>query len=279
MGAESHAAVFAGLPTGTIGYPGSAHQVVQAPAPRPGRSRTGWGVVAVTLVTGAVLAGGITAAAIWLTSDRSASPSDTARVKVDAVAPGTSAPPSVSASVAPTGAAAVPSVSGASPSASADSPEGIVRQVQGLLDENAPLLSRVRKAIAMAKDCSQGAGPVRDARDDLEAVAEAREGFARKIGPLTLQADGDLVEALDALSRGWTESAEADRAYSPWASDIVEFVTDDPVYGCGHGGAPGADYAVGTHNTEAAKAKQQFAELWNPIALRYGLTKVDYTHI
>ncbi|MFI0960426.1 hypothetical protein ACH4S8_03230 [Streptomyces sp. NPDC021080] len=305
-GAGNHAAAFASLPTGNMAYPapapqvvhgpvpqvvhgpvpqvvhGPVPQVVHGPVPQPGRRKIGWGVVALTLVASAVLAGGVTAAAIMLASDRSASPSHTTRATDDAVVPGTatSGPPSAPASAAPTGTSAVPSDSGASPSASVGSPEDIVREVQSLLDENDPLRTRVQKAIARAKDCSEGAGPVRDARDDLEAVAEAREGFVKKLAPLTPQADGDLAEALNALSLAWTESAEADRAYSLWASDTVEFVTDDPIYGCGHDGQPGADYRAGTHNAEATKAKERFATLWNSIALQYdGLTPVDADHI
>ncbi|MGW3917317.1 hypothetical protein ACWEBX_38430, partial [Streptomyces sp. NPDC005070] len=55
-GAETHAAAFAGLPTGSMAYPGSPHQVVHAPEqPRPVRRRIGWGVITATVVASAVL--------------------------------------------------------------------------------------------------------------------------------------------------------------------------------------------------------------------------------
>ncbi|MFE1291074.1 zinc ribbon domain-containing protein [Streptomyces sp. NPDC058751] len=288
-GAGNHAAAFAALPTGNMAYPGYAHQVVHYSAPQPERRRIGWGVITVTLVATAVLAGGVTAAGVWLTSQRPASQPHTTRATEDAVVPGTGtpAPPAAPAPVAP-GASSVPSTpstpstpsdTGVSSSAPVSSPADIVRQVQDLLDDNDSLRTRVQKAVTDARNCAQDVDPVRDARDDLEAVADARESFVRKIDPLKSQATGDLAEALDALALAWTESAEADRAYSLWASGIVDFMTNNPVYGCTPGSTQGESDEAGPHNKAADKAKHRFAELWNPIASRYGLAPVDEKHI
>ncbi|MEU6277139.1 zinc-ribbon domain-containing protein [Streptomyces populi] len=279
-GAENHAAAFADLPTGNMTPPGVVHpavhapvpQVVHAPVPRPGRREIGWGVVTVTLVASAVLAGGVTAAGVWLTSHRSASPAHTTRATDDAVVPGaaTSGPPSAPVPAAPT----VPSGSEVSPSASQLSPEDIVTRVQALLEENAPQRQRVSKAVTAGGSCSHGAKPVKHARDELLEVAVKRDDLARRVDLLAPQADGDLAEALDDLSRAWTVSAKADRGYASWVSETVDFINQFGVMGCGHSETR-IDPLPKDHDAEATAAKQDFAALWNPIALRYGLTEVD----
>ncbi|MEW2756576.1 hypothetical protein AB0944_28895 [Streptomyces sp. NPDC048399] len=273
-GAETHAAVFAGLPTGGMAYPGSPHEVVHAPGqPRPVPRRIGSGVITATLVASAVLAGGATAAAIWLTSDRSAPSSHTARGTDDAVPPGAGAPSpsSAPASVAPTG----PSGTGVSPSVSESAEEDIATQVQTLLEENAPQRGRVAKALTAGGSCSHGKKPVEDARDDLLDVAAKRDDLARRVDLLTPRAEGDLAEALGDLSRAWTASAKADRGYASWVAHTADWLDEFGVTACGHSETRYTDDLPRTHDAEATAAKRDFVDLWSPIALRYGLPQVD----
>ncbi|MFF3446261.1 hypothetical protein ACFYXJ_03850 [Streptomyces sp. NPDC002667] len=278
-GAGPHAAAFANLPTGSMAYPAAGQQAVHAPVPRiphapapqPGRRRIGWGVVAVTLVTSAVLAGGLTAAGIWLTSDRSASPAHTTRATGDAV-PSAAGAPSSSSAPAPVDPSA-PSGSDVSPSASQLSPEDIARQVDGLLEENAPQLGRVGNAITAGSSCSHGAKPVEDAREELLEVAVKRDDLARRVDLLAPQADGDLAEALGDLSTAWTASAKADRGYASWVSQTVDYINEFGITGCGHSETRNLGDLPTTHDAEATAAKRHFAALWNPIARQYGLTE------
>lgn len=275
------AAAFAHLPTGSMAYPAAGQQAVHAPvpqiphapAPQPGRRRIGWGVVAVTLVTSAVLAGGLTAAGIWLTSDRSASPAHTTRATGDAVPPAAGAPSSSSAP-APVDPSA-PSGSEVSPSASQLSPKDIARQVDGLLEENAPQLGRVGNAITAGSSCSHGAKPVEDAREELLEVAVKRDDLARRVDLLAPQADGELAEALGDLSTAWTASAKADRGYASWVSQTVDYINEFGIIGCGHSETRNLGDLPTTHDAEATAAKRDFAALWNPIARQYGLTERD----
>ncbi|MGQ4377621.1 hypothetical protein ACN6K9_008320 [Streptomyces sp. SAS_267] len=273
-GAETHAAVFAGLPTGSLAHPGSPHEVIHAPEqPRPVQRRIGWGVITATLVASAVLAGGATAAAIWLTSDRSAPPSHTARATDDAVPPGAGAPSpsSAPASVAPT----TPSGTGVPPSASDSAEADIATQVQTLLEENAPQRGRVAKALTAGGSCSHGKKPVEDAQDDLLDVAAKRDDLARRVDLLTPRAEGDLAEALSDLSRAWTASAKADRGYASWVSQTADWLDEFGVTACGHSETRYTDDLPRAHDAEATEAKRDFVDLWNPIALRYGLPQVD----
>lgn len=273
-GAGPHAAVFAGLPTGSMAYPGSPHQVVHAQEqPRPVRRRIGWGVITATLVASAVLAGGASAAAIWLTSDRSAPSSHTARATDDAAPPaaGAPSPSSAPASVTPTG----PSGAGVSPSASDQAEEDIATQVQSLLEENAPQRGRVAKALTAGGSCSHGKKPVEDAHDELLDVAVKRDDLARRVDLLTPRADGDLAEALGDLSRAWTASAKADRGYASWVSETADWLDEFGVTACGHSETRITDDLPRTHDDEATEAKRDFVDLWNPIALRYGLPQVE----
>ncbi|MEV6196207.1 hypothetical protein AB0M19_27865 [Streptomyces sp. NPDC051920] len=277
-GAGQHAAAFAGLPTGTMTHPGSAHQAVHAPEqPRPVRRRIGWGVVTATLVASAVLAGGATAAALWLTSDRQPSPSHAARAAGDTVRPGTGAPSPSSAadSVAPV----EPSGPDASPSSSESAEADIAQQVQSLLEENAPQRGRVAKALTAGGSCSHGTKPVEDARDELLDVASKREDLARRVGLLVPQADGDLAEALGDLSRAWTASAKADRGYASWVSETADWLDEYGVTACGHSETRSTADLPTDHDAEATAAKHGFVALWNPIASRYGLPEADASHL
>ncbi|MFF3883780.1 hypothetical protein [Streptomyces sp. NPDC001914] len=277
-GAGQHAAAFAGLPTGTMAHPGSAHQVVPAPEqPRPVRRRIGWGVVTATLVASAVLAGGATAAALWLTSERQPSPAQAARATGDTVRPGAGAPSPSSA--ADSGAPVEPSGSDASPSSSESAEEDIAQQVQSLLEENAPQRGRVAKALIAGGSCSHGTKPVEDARDELLDVASKREDLARRVGLLLPQADGDLAEALGALSRAWTASAKADRGYASWVSETAVWIDETGVKACGHSETRSTADLPTDHDAEATAAKHGFVALWNPIASRYGLPQADASHL
>ncbi|MGW0965105.1 hypothetical protein [Streptomyces sp. NPDC002516] len=277
------AAAFANLPTGSMAYPAAVQQAVHAPAPhipaapapapRPGRRRIGWGVVAVTLVTSAVLAGGLTAAGMWLLSGRSAAPAHPTRATGDAVPSAAGAP---SASTAPvSGAPTVPSGSEVSPSASRLSSEDIARQVDGLLEEDAPQRGRVGKAITAGSSCSHGTKPVEDAREELLEAAVKRDDLARRVDLLAPQADGELAEALGDLSTAWTASAKADRGYASWVSQTVDFINEFGISGCGKSETRNPGDLPTTHDDEATAAKRDFAALWNPIARQYGLTERD----
>ncbi|MEU4089536.1 hypothetical protein [Streptomyces aureus] len=305
------APAFANLPTGSMPHPGVAHpalqapahpavhasvpvphgvhapapyavhapmpQVVHAPVPQPARRKIGWGVVVVTLVASAVVAGGVTAAGVWLTSDRSAPSSHTTRATEDAVAPGAGAPSTSStpAPAAPVDPSTVPSGSDVSPSASQLSPEDIANQVQSLLGESALQRGRVSKAITTGRSCSNGSRPVRDAQKDLIKVAGKRDDLARQVDLLAPQADGDLAEALGDLSRAWSASADADRGYASWVSQTADWIDEYGVTACGHGETRTLADLPKDHDDEANEAKRDFATLWNPIALRYGLTEVE----
>ncbi|MEU4169140.1 hypothetical protein AB0F46_19990 [Streptomyces sp. NPDC026665] len=277
-GAGQHAAAFAGLPTGTMAHPGSAHQVVHAPEqPRPVRRRIGWGVVTATLVASAVLAGGATAAALWLTSERQPSPAQAARATGDTVRPGAGAPSPSSAadSVAPV----EPSGSDASPSSSESAEADVAQQVQSLLEENAPQRGRVAKALTAGSSCSHGTKPVEDARDELLDVASKREDLARRVGLLVPQADGDLAEALGDLSRAWTASAKADRGYASWVSETAGWLDEYGVTACGKSETRSTADLPTDHDAEATAAKHGFVALWNPIASRYGLPQADASRL
>ncbi|MFF4535121.1 hypothetical protein [Streptomyces aureus] len=305
------APAFASLPTGSMPHPGVAHparqapahpavhasvpvphgvhapapyavhapmpQVVHAPVPQPARRKIGWGVVVVTLMASAVVAGGVTAAGVWLTSDRSATSSHTTRATEDAVAPGAGAPSSSStpAPAAPVDPSTVPSGSDVSPSASQLSPEDIANQVQSLLGESALQRGRVSKAITTGQNCSNGSRPVRDAQKDLLKVAGKRDDLARQVDLLAPQADGDLAEALGDLSRAWTASAEADRGYASWVSQTADWIDEYGIYACGKSETRTLADLPKDHEDEANKAKRDFATLWNPIAVRYGLSEVE----
>ncbi|MGW1532886.1 hypothetical protein [Streptomyces aureus] len=305
------APAFAGLPTGSMPHPGVAHpalqapahpavhasvrvphgvhapapyavhapmpQVVHAPVPQPARRKIGWGVVVLTLVASAVVAGGVTAAGVWLTSDRSATSSHTTRATEDAVAPGAGAPSTSStpAPAAPVDPSTVPSGSDVSPSASQLSPEDIANQVQSLLGESALQRGRVSKAITTGRSCSNGSRPVRDAQKDLIKVAGKRDDLARQVDLLAPQADGDLAEALGDLSRAWSASADADRGYASWVSQTADWIDEYGVTACGHSETRTLEDLPKDHDDEANEAKRDFATLWNPIAVRYGLSEVE----
>ncbi|MEU3793214.1 hypothetical protein AB0F07_25965 [Streptomyces fructofermentans] len=252
--------------------------------PRPGRRTPHWGAVIATVVASAVVAGGVTAGAMWLTSDRSGSKPHAARTASAAPAgSGTPAPAPSAVPAAPSGSPDVPSTGpsgpGASPTGTGVAPEDVPAEVERLLGENSPMRGRVQKAVTAAKHCWNGVGSVRDARDDLLVVATRRDDLVRRLDLLVPQAESDLLPALEALSRAWTASADADRDYAEWASRIVDDMTPDPLNGCPNHGAVGESQYAGAHDEAAGEAKEEFAGLWNDLAPRYGLTPVEVANL
>ena len=80
-------------------------------------------------------------------------------------------------------------------------------------------------------------------------------------------------QMVQSLTSAWEASEEVDQDYASWASNELE-------NGCVPNDTSNTYYQeADTPNQEATTDKQTFANLWNPIAMKYGLSTYQWNQL
>jgi hypothetical protein len=167
--------------------------------------------------------------------------------------------PAASASAAPSSSAGT----GTGPS-----PAGAVAEEQAAASVAAMLSQSVsdRTAISGAYNDVQACGPnlAADA-NSFTAAASSRRTLLSRLAAMPGRSALPPAVLAD-LASAWKASMAADQAYATWTNDEI-------AQGCVPGDTSDPGYAAAqSPNNEATAAKQAFANGWDPIAARYGLT-------
>ncbi|MFG2135444.1 hypothetical protein [Streptomyces sp. NPDC048650] len=151
------------------------------------------------------------------------------------------------------------------PKPSADPAEAQAKGLDALLGDSGDSRTSVVSAVQHIKSCDKlGA-----AAKDLRAAAGQRNDLVTRLKRLPVDEIPDHAQLTAALTKAWQSSAAADNHFAAWAGQV------GGKKGCHKGRARGTKQTVqaGAASTQATKAKQQAAQLWNPIAKKYGLTE------
>lgn len=126
-------------------------------------------------------------------------------------------------------------------------------------------------AVEQIKSCQNLDG----ARHTLREAANRRNALLTRLGEIYIDRLPHHEQLNSSLVEAWMYSAEADNRYANWADDLA--ITG----GCRNGSAyPDSGTTAGNAATgQAITAKQNAANLWNPIAKKYALTQYTVTDL
>ncbi|MGK5641250.1 hypothetical protein ACSNOK_23480, partial [Streptomyces sp. URMC 126] len=127
---------------------------------------------------------------------------------------------------------------------------------------------RAVDATRSCKDLGKSAGDLRDAARDRNGLVDR----LRKTPVDKLPGHADLTAQ---LTKAWQSSASADSHYAAWADQV------GGKHGCHKGHArPSKEALAGDRASgEATAAKKRAADLWKPIAKKYGLPQRPWTQL
>ncbi|MFG3115357.1 hypothetical protein ACGF4C_13215 [Streptomyces sp. NPDC048197] len=151
------------------------------------------------------------------------------------------------------------------PKATADPAEAQAKGLDALLGDSNNSRSSVIGAVNNIKSCSN----LGNAAKDLRAAAGQRNDLVKRLQQLPVDKIPDHDRLTAALTKAWQSSAAADNHYAAWAGQL------GGKKGCHKGRARGTRQAVqgNAASSQATQAKKQAAQLWNPLAQKYGLTE------
>ncbi|MBC2874808.1 MULTISPECIES: hypothetical protein [Streptomyces] len=152
-----------------------------------------------------------------------------------------------------------------------DPGEGQAKALDALLQDSGSSRGTVIQAVDATRNCKdlgKSAGDLRDAAKDRNGLVDR----LRKTPVDKLPGHGDLTAQ---LTKAWQSSASADAHYAAWADQV------GGKHGCHKGHArPSKEALAGDRASgEATAAKKRAADLWNPIAKKYGLPQRQWTQL
>ncbi|MFI0739585.1 hypothetical protein ACH4PU_16090 [Streptomyces sp. NPDC021100] len=153
----------------------------------------------------------------------------------------------------------------------ADPAEGQAKALDALLQDSGSSRGAVVQAVDATRNCKdlgKSAGDLRDAAKDRNGLVDR----LRNTSVDKLPGHGDLTAQ---LTKAWQSSASADTHYAAWADQV------GGKHGCHKGHArPSKEALAGDRASgEATAAKKRAADLWNPIAKKYGLPQRQWTQL
>ncbi|MBZ4324474.1 hypothetical protein JNW98_34815, partial [Streptomyces sp. SCA2-4] len=153
----------------------------------------------------------------------------------------------------------------------ADPGEGQAKALDALLQDSGSSRGTVIHAVDATRSCKdlgKSAGDLREAAKDRNGLVDR----LRKTPVDKLPGHGDLTAQ---LTKAWQSSASADSHYAAWADQV------GGKHGCHKGHArPSKEALAGDRASgEATAAKKRAAELWKPIAKKYGLPQRQWTQL
>ncbi|UQA93552.1 hypothetical protein [Streptomyces halobius] len=148
---------------------------------------------------------------------------------------------------------------------SADPAEAQAKELDTLLGDSNNSRASVISAVTSIKTCDNlGA-----AAKDLREAAAQRSELVSRLKQLQVDKIPNNAQLAAALTKAWQSSASADNHYAAWAGQV------GGKKGCHKGKARPTQQTARGHaaSGQATKAKRQAAQIWNPIARKYGLTE------
>ncbi|MDJ1134058.1 hypothetical protein [Streptomyces iconiensis] len=157
-----------------------------------------------------------------------------------------------------------------SPPAS-DPAEEQAKKLDALLADSNNSRSAVVSSVERIKSCKM----LGKAATDLRAAARQRTGLVKRLGELKTDKIPNSASLNSALAQAWKSSASADNHYAGWADQTAK------KHGCHKGKARGTGKAVAGNRASGAAtaAKKKAAQLWNPTAQKYSLTKRQFSEL
>ncbi|WKU46472.1 hypothetical protein Q3V23_21780 [Streptomyces sp. VNUA116] len=160
------------------------------------------------------------------------------------------------------------------PSASADPADPVAAQAKALdalLKDSNNSRDAVIKAVDSTRDCKDLGKSASDLRD----AAKQRDGLVTRLQKTAIDKLPNSAELSAQLTKAWQSSASADTHYAAWADQV------GGKHGCikGHARPSGESTAGDRASGDATAAKKQAAELWNPIAKKYGLSQHSWAQL
>ncbi|MDT0268212.1 hypothetical protein RM844_18165 [Streptomyces sp. DSM 44915] len=131
----------------------------------------------------------------------------------------------------------------------------------------------VIRSVGNIRECEQ----LDQAAIDLRAAADQRTGLVDRLNELTLDQLPDSDQLIQALTEAWQASAEADDHYAAWADEARG--NRGEVCRGGQAQHTGSANAGDAASGRATAAKERAAELWNPLAGRFGLPERAATQL
>ncbi|MEU5051261.1 hypothetical protein [Streptomyces sp. NPDC021096] len=174
-------------------------------------------------------------------------------------------------SAEPKGEATPSAAPSSAPPKSADPAEAQAKALDALLKDSNNSRDSVIKAVDSTRQCKD----LGKSASDLTAAAGQRNSLVTRLGQTPTDKLPNSSELTAQLTKAWQSSASADSHYAAWARQV------DSKKGCVKGHArPSSDSVAGDRaSNEATAAKKKAAELWNPIAKKYGLTQHEWTQL
>ncbi|MEU5213509.1 hypothetical protein [Streptomyces sp. NPDC020742] len=151
------------------------------------------------------------------------------------------------------------------PKETTDPAEAQTKGLDALLGDSNNSRSSVIGAVNSIKSCQNLGG----AAKDLRAAAGQRNDLVKRLQQLPVDKIPNHAQLTAALTKAWQSSAAADNHYAAWAGQV------GGKKGC-HKGKARMSRQTAQGNTasgQATQAKRQAAQIWNPLAQKYGLTE------
>jgi len=146
-----------------------------------------------------------------------------------------------------------------------DPAESQAKGLDALLGDSNNSRSSVINAVNGIRTCHNLGG----AAKDLRAAAGQRNDLVKRLQQLPVDKIPNHDRLTAALTKAWQSSASADNHYAAWAGQV------GGKKGC-HKGKARVTRQTAQGNTasgQATLAKKQAAQIWNPLAQKYGLTE------
>ncbi|GFE14922.1 hypothetical protein Sgleb_29690 [Streptomyces glebosus] len=146
-----------------------------------------------------------------------------------------------------------------------DPAESQAKGLDALLGDSNNSRSSVINAVNGIKTCHNLGG----AAKDLRAAAGQRNDLVKRLQQLPVDKIPNHDRLTAALTKAWQSSASADNHYAAWAGQV------GGKKGC-HKGKARVTRQTAQGNAasgQATLAKKQAAQIWNPLAKKYGLTE------
>ncbi|RPK93501.1 MULTISPECIES: hypothetical protein [Streptomyces] len=135
-------------------------------------------------------------------------------------------------------------------------------------DSRAAVISAVEK-IKSCKELDQ-------ANTDLKGAAQQRRDLVTRLEGLTVDKLPRNEELTASLNRAWKASAAADEHYATWARQAKK---NKSVCKGGQARSTNETAKANQQSGVATEAKREASELWNAIAVKYGLTEHTYVEL
>ncbi|MEV4438118.1 hypothetical protein AB0K09_03730 [Streptomyces sp. NPDC049577] len=153
----------------------------------------------------------------------------------------------------------------------ADPAEAQAKALDALLKDSGSSRGAVIKAVDATRACKD----LDKSATDLRDAAGQRNGLVTRLQQTTVDKLPSSTELTGALTKAWQASASADTHYAAWADQVRG------KHGCvkGHARPSGDSVAGDRASGDATAAKKRAADLWAPIAQKYGLPKREWTQL